>query len=127
MTLWSKRKKLASRSTALRRMDMRRPFNKMGCVGGMVGDESPSVGSGLSLSLGQPSYRRGRDQRPRSDLEGIDLSGLDELVDRAATHAERLRCAVNRVCEFIHCSLRWSAAMRRATRSEEHTSELQSL
>src|SRR3546814_10510689 len=91
MTLWSKRKKLASRSTALRRMDMRRPFNKMGCVGGMVGDESPSVGSGLSLSLGQPSYRRGRDRRPRSDLEGIDLFGLDELVDRAATHAERLQ------------------------------------
>ena len=80
----------------------------------MVGDVSPSVGSVLSLTLGQPSDRRRGDQRPRSDLEGIDLSGLDELVDRAATDAERLRCAVNRVCEFIHCRLRWSAAMRRA-------------
>src|SRR3546814_10066470 len=96
-------------------MDMRSPFNKMGCVDGMVGDVSPSGRTGLSLSLGQPSDRRGGDQRARPDLEGIDLSGLDELVDRAAADAERLGRPVNRVCDFFHC------------RSEEHTSELQSL
>ena len=36
---------------------------------------------------------------------------------RFPADAERLRRAVNRVCEFIHCRLRWSAAMRRATGS----------
>lgn len=83
----------------------------------MAGDVSPSLGSGLSLRLGQSPDRLGGDQRSRADFQRIDLTGLDELVDCAPADAERLGRAVNRVCEFIHCRLRWSAAMRRATGS----------
>ncbi len=41
------------------------------------------------MHLGEPGNRFGRDQRPRSDFERVDLTGLDEFVDGAAADTER--------------------------------------
>lgn len=59
------------------------------------------------MHLGKPSNRFGRYQRPRSDFERVDLTGLDEFVDGAAADTERSGGPVYRVCDLIHGRLRW--------------------